>query len=440
MNKKVQLPKVVVVGRMNVGKSTLFNRLSTTKKSITMDYEGVTRDFISDVVCWLDICFELIDSGGISLKKAQSDIDERVRQLALSLIDDADVVLFVCDGKAGLLQQDVEIAKFLRKSGKEIILAVNKIDTTQAKEQLYDFERLGFKAMHDISAQHGTGIAELLESIVHVLKERPIKYEEPKTEYNVVLLGKPNVGKSSLMNLLLQKERAIVAPEAGTTREAVTEPIKFYQETILLTDTPGIRRKRTIDEPLEKLMVRSSFDAVEKADIVLLLVDGSQGEISDQELKLAFYALEKHKALIILVNKSDLITEQMQKDLEFSLSGYKHLLSKVNLLYISCKNDKNIGRIIPTVQQVWQRYSQQLDNNELDLLFKDALNRRPHYHKTNLLILRRAKQVSTAPITIILFVNVVEWFGQSQLNFFENVLRKQYDLKGVPVRFLVRKA
>lgn len=440
MSKKVQLPKVVIVGRTNVGKSTLFNRLSTQRKSLTMDYEGVTRDFISDVVCWLGVCFELIDSGGISLKKSPNLIDEKVRQLGLSLIEEADILMFVCDGKAGVINEDAQIAKYLHKTGKPVLLAVNKIDTKEAQEQYYEFQRFGFKAMVDVSAQHGKGIGELLEVLVAMVKDQPVKYEEEKPEYNVVLLGKPNVGKSSLMNLLVQKERAIVAPEAGTTREALTEPIKFYQETILLTDTPGIRRKRTIDEPLEKMMVRSSFDAVENAHIVLLLVDGSQGEISDQELKLAFYALEKYKAVIILVNKSDLMTEQQQKDLEFSLSGYKHLLAKVCMLYISCKTDKNIGKIIPTVQEVWQRYSQQFDNNDLDFLLKDALQRRPHFHKTNLLYLRRAKQVSTAPITIVLFVNVPDWFGQSQLSFFENTLRKTYDLKGVPVRFLVRKA
>ncbi|MEX0940531.1 MAG: ribosome biogenesis GTPase Der [Candidatus Babeliales bacterium] len=434
-----KLPKVIIVGRTNVGKSTLFNRLSENVKSLTLDYEGVTRDFMSDVVCWQDVCFNLIDSGGISLKKSEDFFTEHVRQIALNLLDKADLILFVCDGTVGITAQDQELAKFLHKLDKPVFLVVNKIDVHRAQEQQYEFQKLGFKELFPISAQHSIGIGELLETIVQKLpKKMPIEKEE-ELKASVVLLGKPNVGKSSLMNILLEQERVLVTEQAGTTREAITEPIRFYQETIMLTDTPGIRRKRSVEEPLEKLMVRTAFRAIDRAHIVLLLIDGSEGILSDQELKLAFYTLEQGKALIMLVNKVDLIDEETQRLLDDQFSMYPHLFKKIPRLYISCKSKKNIGKILPLINEVWQRYNQTLDESELSLLFKEALKRTPLYHKKELLILYSVRQTAVRPTTILLKVNQPQWFGESQLAFFDNKLRAKYNLMGVPVRYEVRK-
>ena len=431
--------RVVIVGRTNVGKSTLFNRLSTSARSITFDVAGVTRDFIRDQVQWLDRTFELVDTGGISFRKGSDQIMQQVREKALSMIDQADIILFMVDGSIGLLPEDHEIASLLRKWGKKVILVINKSDAKTTQDHRHEFDRLGFDTSIEVSAIHSKAIGDLLDLICKLLPETA-KHEVEELRFRVVLLGKPNVGKSSLMNLLLNQERSIVNPEAGTTREPISEKITFYKEDILLTDTAGVRRKRSIDEPLETMMVRTSFKALDQADIALLLIDESEAQISDQEWKLAFYAFENYKALIILFNKDDLADEQTRKSLRFGNEVYEHFLEKIPQLFISCKTGKNVGKILPLVRKVWENYSQQFPSEDLTVMFKDALLKRPLYHKTMLLKVHRVQQVVTAPITLLLIVNESAWFGPSQLKYFEHVMRKKYDLTGVPIKFLVRKA
>lgn len=435
---KLLLPKVVIVGRMNVGKSTLFNRLSEKVKSITLDYEGVTRDFISDTVHWQDRTFQLIDTGGISLRKTADPIAEEARKRVIDLLDSADLILFVCDGAVGLLNEDREIAKLLHKIGKPVAVLINKADTKMSQEHLYEFDSLGFKPIIPISAAHGTGTEDLLEYMMTVLPSKYIEDEPEKLEPKVVILGKPNVGKSSLINLLLGQERALVADMPGTTREAITEKIRFYSEDIQVTDTPGIRRKRGVTEPLETLMVKSSFHALDKANIVLLMVDASEGHIADQELKLAFYAFEhKYRALIILFNKNDLADERQKELLKNDLDRYKHVMKKVEQLTISCKDGKNIGRVLPLIKKVWARHCQEFSSSELTMLFQEGIRRRPIFKSEQELFVLQAKQVKTAPITIALKVNIPQWFEQNHLSYFEQLMRKKYDLKGVPIRFIV---
>jgi len=432
------MPRVVIVGRMNVGKSTLFNRLSSDVKSLTLDYEGVTRDFLKDVVCWQDRCFELIDTGGISLRKTQDKILERVRLKAIEIVKSADIVLFVCDGKVGLLPEDREISKLLHSLSAHVVLVINKVDAAAAEENIYEFERLGHENSVEISAHHGTGIAELLEAVVQALPASgPVQKEDASCK--VVLLGKPNVGKSSLMNLLLKKERSIVTDQPGTTREPIAETIKFYKEDMVLTDTAGVRRKRRVHEELEGLMVKTSFKALKDAHIALLLVDASEGRLSDQELKLAFYALENHKALMILFNKQDLVDEETAERMKFNLEPYQHLMKKVSWLRISCKSGKNIGKLLEKIQKLCARHSQTFSDEELTVFFKEALIRRPLHKFERQLRVLHVRQLSTAPITLLLIVNEPKWFGESQLAYFENQLRRAYDLEGVPVRFVTRK-
>ncbi len=436
--KKIKLPTVVLVGRTNVGKSTLFNRLSENVKAITFDVEGVTRDFLRDTIAWQDRAFDLIDTGGISLRKTTDPLLSKSREIALSMINDADIVLFVVDGKSGLVTEDREIAQLLHKHGKKIILVVNKVDSKVAQGNMYEFEGLGFSTKCFISASHGKNIIDLLEGIVNNLPvPRFIDVENPL--YKVMLLGKPNVGKSSLMNLLLQKERSIVSAQPGTTREALAERITFYQEDIQLADTPGVRRMRSVTEPLEGLMVQSTMKALKESDIVLLLIDGSEEHIADQELKLAFYAFQdQYKALMIIYNKSDLVEESKQVRFEHSLQEYEFLFDKLVSLSVSCKTGKNVGKILPAVKELWERHCQQFDQNSLTQLFKEASIKRPLYHNKNLLVFYSAHQVSFAPITIVLKVNHPLWFGPSQLAFYEGILRKKYDLRGIPIKFIVR--
>ena len=432
------LPRVVIVGRTNVGKSTLFNRLSTEVKSLTFDESGVTRDFLSDVVSWQGRTFELVDTGGISLQKTQDQILDRVRKQAIAFLEQADIILFVGDSAVGLVAEDREIVRVLHRIGKPVLLVVNKVDKKGASDQLYEFEQTGFKQIFPISAEHGTGIGDLLDVIVQELPERSEREQQEPT-CKIAILGKPNVGKSSLMNILSKEERSIVSDVPGTTREALKKNIMFHQEDIQITDTAGLRRKRGITEPLEQLMAKSSLRALKNSDIVLLVIDASEGRISDQELKLAFYAFEQGKALMLVFNKADLMTEELSKELENSLSEYDYFFKKIGRIDISCKSGKNVGKILPRVRELYERYTQRFTDEELTLICKEALKRKPMYHNQQRLEVKWAKQVKTGPISIVFKVNVHQWFGASQLMFFDNVLRKHFDLTGVPLILIPRR-
>ncbi len=437
MSKKA---KVMIVGRVNVGKSTLFNRLSRRVKSITLDYEGVTRDFLKEEVSWKDSMFDLIDTGGIHLKKTQDPLFETMRKQILELIKQADVIIFMVDGTVGILPEDRELARFVHKLNKPLILAVNKMDTKQAQERLYEFDRLGIKDIVAMAAEHGKGVSDLLDKVAELLPAEIRHEPDVKPAFKIMLLGKPNVGKSSLMNELIQKERAIVSEEPGTTREAISEQFSFYKEVISITDVPGLRRKRAVSEELETLMVKSAFSALRTTDIVLLLIDGSSHTLVDQELKLAFYVFQdQYKALILLINKADLMTEQSEAGLKQSLLLYKHFIKNIPVMNISCKTGKNIGRIMPLIKKVWDRVSQKFDDAELQLLFIEAAKKKPLYRNRMPLLVYRVRQVRSAPVTIEMVVNESKWFGPSQISFFENILRSEYDMIGVPIKFIIRK-
>lgn len=428
---------VILVGRTNVGKSTFFNRLSSSIKTIAYDMPGVTRDIVRDEVNFHDHKFTLVDSGGITIIPSNDEIDQNVRKQVINELENSDLVLFIVDGAAGVLPEDKDIARYLHKTGKKVLLVLNKADKKAVQENLYDFYSLGFNDIFQVSAEHGDGITKLLDKVVELLPKKKDDKEESK--FSVALLGKPNVGKSSLMNMLLKEERSIVNPLAGTTRDPVSEDINFYSETIKLIDTAGIRRKRAVNEDLEGMMVKSSFHAVRNANVILLLIDGSMGSITDQELKLAFYIFEEGKALIILNNKQDLMDAEKKIWQDTSLEPYKYFLKKVEWLNISCKSGKNIGKILPLVTKVWQKYNFRINDHELFQFLFEAMKRRPLYHKTILLKIYGAEQRGVAPMHLVLYVNYPEWFGPTQLGYFENQLRREYDLKGVPITFSLKK-
>ena len=274
MTKKKKYPKVLIVGRTNVGKSTLFNRLTKNTKSIVYDRSGVTRDYIHENVEWDNKTFDLVDTGGITIKKKRNEIQHEITENVKQLFDEAVLVLFVCDVKNGLSEEDRLIARMVHRLDIPVLLLLNKADNKKKyEENHHEFYALGFDNIIPLSAEHGSGIATLLEKITqHIPNCIPMQEEKP--EFKVVILGKPNVGKSSLMNLLLREERTIVSNIAGTTREAITEKIHFYKDSLQLTDTAGVRRKKKISDDLENLMVKSSLKSVKKSDIVLI-VDNS---------------------------------------------------------------------------------------------------------------------------------------------------------------------
>jgi len=440
MSNKNILNQVLIVGRMNVGKSTLFNRLSNNIKSITLDYEGVTRDFIKDQISWRDSIFTIIDSGGINLKNKKDEIIKKVNNQVLSLINLSSVILFLVDGKVGLTNEDLEISKIIGKNRQSVILVINKIDSKDSNYNLYEFNKLGFSNIITISAEHGTNINNLLDKIVELLPKKN-QHRENDSLYKIVLIGKPNVGKSSLMNILLKEERAIVSDIAGTTRESFSEKINFYKSSIELFDTPGIRKKSSISDNIENLMIKSSFRALKNADIILLVLDGSNNYMLDQDLKLAFYAYkEQNKSLIIIINKEDLISKEIRKEFNDSLKLYKHLDENVEKLEISCKTGKNTGKILTVIDKVWQRYNYQFDDAEITKLLILALQKKPIFKAQQEIKLYYVKQISSKPPLIELGINLPKFVDDSIINFFDNILRKNYNLKSVPLKFIIKKS
>lgn len=439
MKKLTKFPKVLLIGRTNVGKSALFNCISGREESIVLQQEGVTRDYVSQLISFEGKKFELVDTGGISFSRQIDQFSSKVKEQVLNLLNQAALILFVCDGKNGLTKEDIEIANNLRKIQKPIFLLINKADNTRAlSENLPEFYSLGFKEIIQTSALHKIGINELLEKIVQFIPEKKSVEEEISPKYKIVILGKPNVGKSSLMNLLTKKERSIVHEQAGTTREAISENIFFAQDIIQLTDTAGIRRKSRITDTLENLMVKSSLSAVRTANIILLMVDASEKQLSDQELKLLFYAQKQNKSVILIFNKTDLLTESDRENFEYDLKQYDFILKKIPIVWISCKSNKNIGKIYSKIEEAIKRLSQEFDDAKLNELVKNYFLTKPIYRNEKRLKILKICSVKSPTPTFILKVNHIKLFGPDQLGFVENILRKNYDLKGCPIKFILQ--
>jgi len=437
MSKIKNYPKVIIVGRTNVGKSTIFNRLASSQQSIVFSREGVTRDYVHEVIPWNNKTFDLIDTGGLPLTTPKESIDQHVKDSVLALVEKADLILFVCDIKAGLTELDQKFAKHLHKTKKPIFLLLNKSDNlTAAQENEHEFFQLGLKKIFPISAIHNTGIRELLDAIAKQVES--VKKLPEKPEYKVVILGKPNVGKSSLLNLLLKEQRAIVSHIAGTTREAISELLSFQHQTIQLTDTAGVRRKGKVGDPLELFMVKSSLEAVRTSDIVIVIIDSTYGELADQELKLLFYAFEKKKSVILLLNKTDILEEHKKAALEYDLEHYDFFLKKIPILRTSCKTEKNVGKVMQEVEKAYKRRTQTFDEEQVNEILKLAVIKRPMYHKTLLLKVLHIKATKGPIPTFIVYVNYPQWFGPTQLGYLENVLRRNFDLLGCPVLLIPR--
>lgn len=431
----------MIVGRTNVGKSTLFNKISQTQRSIVLDEEGVTRDCIMEHAEWNGVAFNLVDTGGISLVSKQDYISQQIYNKVEQVIKDAAAILFVCDIQVGITQEDKRIARKLLKLQNDtckIFLVVNKVENDYTRLRLYEFEQLGFSKMYGVSSHHSLGVGDLLDDVVQVLAAATPVFTQGPLIPRITLVGRPNAGKSSLINLLTNEDFAIVSAIEGTTREALRKRINFNKAVFELVDTAGIRRQRTVEEGLETMMVKNSLNAIRHAHMVLLLMDASEPHLSAQVLKLAEYAFENGSALILLVNKLDLFTPEMIAELEDSMLQYEFIMKKIEVMKISCLDGKNINKILPMVETVWERYEQKFTDIYLTDLFKEALLRTPLYKNGKLLAFYKAIQTSAAPMRIDLVVRNPELFGQNQFAFFENVLRKAVNLKSVPVIFNTR--
>lgn len=427
---------VAVVGRPNVGKSTLFNRIIGRRVSIVDDFSGVTRDRLYHPVEWLDHSFILIDTGGIQWEK--DSIYSQVKKQAEVAVLEADVILMVVDGQTGLMAADEEVAAILRKTGKPVVLAVNKVDR-YSMEGVYEFYNLGLGDPIPISATHGTNMGDLLDELVGLFP-KDLDQADDEEEIAIAVIGKPNVGKSSLVNQMLGKNRVIVSDQAGTTRDAIDSHLGVEGKKYLLIDTAGIRRKSRIDDDLERYSVIRAFRAVDRAQVVLMMIDAVEG-VSEQDKRIAGYAHEEGKAAIIVVNKWDLVdketntmkkmTDDIQEDLGF--------LRYAPVLFISALSGQRVHKIIDAVDLVYAESIKRISTSVINQLLREIIMLTPPpSDKGRSLKVSYATQVRVQPPTFVLFVNDIELMHFSYKRHIENKFRQAIGFVGTPIRILVR--
>ncbi len=431
-------PLVAVVGRPNVGKSTLFNKIIGRRIAIVEDTPGVTRDRIYGDAQWLDHEFTLIDTGGIEPVK-EDIISQQMRAQAQLAIETADVILFLVDGREGITAADEEVAHMLRKSRKPIVLAVNKVDAPKFEDSAYDFYALGIGTPITISAEQGLGIGDLLDAVAADFPDGDASENTNVT--NIAFVGKPNVGKSSLVNALLGQERTIVSDIPGTTRDAIDTPFCHNGQDFVLVDTAGIRRKRAIeDESIERYSVIRSLSAIRRADIVFTVVDASQG-LSEQDVKIAGYVHEEGKASVLIVNKWDLIEKDTHTMNEFKkkLAVDLAFMDYVPMLFISAKTGQRVNKVLETGLEAYAQNSRRITTGTLnDVLAEAVAMNEPPSDKGRRLKIYYATQVSVNPPTFLLFVNDPGLMHFSYKRYMENYFRKSFGLTMTPIRLGIR--
>ncbi|MBQ7579333.1 MAG: ribosome biogenesis GTPase Der [Clostridia bacterium] len=433
-----KLPLVAIVGRPNVGKSTLFNRIAGKRISIERDEAGVTRDRIYADCEWCGHRFSLVDTGGIDLKSDDEFAKHIIRQVDIAL-SMSDVIVFVADGKEGLVASDQEVATKLRKSKKPVIIAVNKLDNFNT-DAIYDFYNLGFGDVCPISSTQGKGVGDLLDKIVENFDKVEIE-TEAEDVLKIAIVGKPNAGKSSLINRLVGEDRVIVSSIAGTTRDAVDIPFNYNKQKFMLIDTAGLRRKAKIeDESVERYSVFRAIDAIRRADVCVLVVDSSE-EITEQDTKIAGLILEEEKPIVVVLNKWDLIekdTKTMNKfeerikiDLAF-MSYYKSV-------YLSALTGKRMEKLMQAVLEVYNNSCRRITTGALNDLIQNAcLSTPPPSKNGKKLKIYYATQTGIKPPSFTIFVNDLNILTDNYTRFLENVIRKSVDFSGTPIKINVK--
>ncbi len=431
-------PLVAIVGRPNVGKSTLFNKLAGKRIAIVEDTPGVTRDRIYADAKWLEHVFTLIDTGGIEPDR-DDVISSQMRRQAQLAIDTADVILFLVDGREGVTAADEEVAQMLRRSKKPIVLAVNKVDHIKYDDAKFDFYHLGIGNPVTVSAEQGLGIGDLLDEIVSFFDAKAD--EEDSEVLKIAVVGKPNVGKSSLVNKLLGQERNIVSDIPGTTRDAVDTPFTLDGNDYVLIDTAGIRRKRSIeDESVERYSVIRSFAAVRRSDVALIVIDAEQG-MSEQDVKIAGYVHEEGKACILIVNKWDLIEKDTHTMDAFKkrLASDLAFMSYVPTLFISALTGQRVNRILQEVQMVYAQYCARVSTGAVNDVLSEAVTAaEPPSSKGRRLKIFYATQAAVKPPTFVIFVNDPDLMHFSYKRYLENYLRKSFMMTATPIRLIIR--
>lgn len=429
---------VAIVGRPNVGKSTIFNRLVGERISIVEDIPGVTRDRIYAQAEWLNTFFRLIDTGGIEI--GDEPLLTQMREQAEIAIREADVIIFMVNGREGITAADEEVAKILYKANKPVVLAVNKVDNPEMQNQIYEFYALGFGEPYPISGTHGLGLGDLLDAVVKLFPEREIEQDEEEVIHFSVI-GRPNVGKSSLVNTILNEDRVIVSDIAGTTRDAIDTNFSRDGRDFVIIDTAGMRKRGKIYETTEKYSILRALKAIERSDVVLTLIDAETG-IREQDKRIAGYAHEAGKAVVIVVNKWDTVKQHDQaiKEFEEQIRSHFQFLDYAPITFLSAKTKRRIHTLLPKVIEASENHTKRIETNVLNDVIMDALaiNPTPTKHGKRLKVLY-ATQVAVQPPTFVIFVNEPELMHFSYKRFLENQIREAFGFEGTPIKIYARK-
>jgi GTP-binding protein len=430
-------PVVAIVGRPNVGKSTIFNRIAGERISIVEDTPGVTRDRIYSSAEWLNYDFNLIDTGGIDI--GDEPFMTQIRQQAEIAMDEADVIIFMVNGREGVTAADEEVAKILYRTKKPVVLAVNKLDNTEMRANVYDFYSLGFGEPYPISGTHGLGLGDLLDAAAEHFKNIPeTKYNEEVVQF--CLIGRPNVGKSSLVNAMLGEERVIVSNVAGTTRDAVDTMFSYNQQDFVIVDTAGMRKKGKVYETTEKYSVLRALKAIDRSEVVAVVLDGEEG-IIEQDKRIAGYAHEAGKAVVIVVNKWDAVDkdERTMKEFEQNIRDHFQFLDYAPILFMSALTTKRIHTLMPAIIKASENHSLRVQTNVLNDIIMDAVAMNPTpTHNGQRLKIYYATQVAVKPPSFVVFVNDPELMHFSYERFLENRIRDAFDFEGTPIKIFAR--
>ncbi len=429
--------KVAIVGRPNVGKSSLFNRIIGERLSITDDKAGVTRDRIYAHAEWLTKGFSVIDTGGIEIGDAP--FLTQIKEQAEVAMDEADVIVFVVDGQIGLIDSDHYIAKLLYKTEKPVILAVNKIDDLSLVANTYEFYSLGFDEPIAVSTNHGIGIGDLLDKIISYHTEDDIVYDKDTIKFSLV--GRPNVGKSSLTNAILSQERVIVSDISGTTTDAIDTPFRRNKRDYVVIDTAGIKKRGKVYESTDKYSVLRALSAIERSDVACLVLDGEEG-IVEQDKNVAGYIVENYKSCIIVVNKWDAVVkdDKTMKRFEEKIRDEFKFLDYAPIVFVSALHKERIQTLFPALELAYENYSKEFTTSVLNDVLQDAVAMFP----APLFNKGRAKfnymtQVATKPPTFVVFVNNPDFVHFSYERYLLNQFRKAFDFQGTPIKLLIRK-
>ncbi len=430
-------PVVAIVGRPNVGKSTIFNRIVGQRISIVEDIPGVTRDRIYSSAEWLNYDFNIIDTGGIDI--GDEPFLEQIRLQAEIAIDEADVIIFLTNGREGVTSADEEVAKILYKTKKPVVLAINKIDNPEMRHLIYDFYSLGFGEPFPISGSHGLGLGDLLdEAAKHFPSGEDKGYQDDVIQFS--LIGRPNVGKSSLVNAILGEERVIVSDISGTTRDAIDSLLTYNGQKYVIIDTAGMRKKGKVYENTEKYSVLRALRAIERSDVVLVVIDGEEG-IIEQDKKIAGYAHEAGRAVVIVVNKWDAVEkdEKTMKEFEQKIRAHFLFLDYAPVVFLSALTKKRIHTLIPMIDVASENHAKRVETSVLNDVIMDAVAMNPTpTDKGNRLKIYYTTQVAVKPPTFVVFVNEPELLHFSYERFLENRIRDSFGFEGTPIKIFAR--